>query len=369
MSFETQTLLVNRKDFAEVALVDSDLGPLEPDHIRVEIGPWALTANNVTYMVTGDHIGYWHYFDPAHYDLMIEESDDIRWGRMPIWGYAKVTESHLDAIKVGTQIYGFFPVAGAMDIKPVKLSPRGFQDGADHRTQLHSVYNSYSFTAADPSFGAHQDLQPILRPLFTTSFLIDDFLARENFFGAQQVLLLSASSKTALGTAFCLKQRGGINVAGLTSGGNKGFVKGTGFYDDVVAYDDITALDPSVKTAVVDMAGNGEVMASVYAHFGDNIVYNCMVGKSHWQGVKPPKVTQGAGPVMFFAPDQAKQRFADWGADGFAQKLGERWMPFCDSASDWLCIERGTGIEAVLSTYKDLLNGVVDPSKATLFSL
>ena len=364
-----QTLLVNKSNFADVTLVTLDDDPLSDGFIRCKVGPWALTANNVTYMVTGDQIGYWHYFDPAHYDLMIEESDDIRWGRMPIWGYATVTESHLDAIKVGTQIYGFFPVADAMDLKPVKLSPRGFQDGADHRTQLHSVYNSYSFTAADPSFGAHQNLQPILRPLFTTSFLIDDFLARENFFGAQQVLLLSASSKTALGTAFCLKQRGNINVAGLTSGSNKGFVKDTRFYDDVVAYDDIAALDPSVKTAVVDMAGNGEVMASVYAHFGDNIVYNCMVGKSHWQGVKPPKVTQGAGPIMFFAPDQAKQRFSDWGADGFAQKLGERWMPFCDSASEWLSVEHNTGIEAVLSTYKDLLNGVVDPSKSTLFSL
>lgn len=365
----TQTLLVNRKDFSEVALVESETAALAADHIRVEIGPWALTANNVTYMVTGDQIGYWHYFEPAHYDLMIEEGDDIRWGRMPVWGYGTVTESQCAGIDVGTEIYGFFPVAKSMDLKPVKLSPRGFQDGADHRVELHSVYNSYSFTASDPSFAGHRDLQPVLRPLFTTSFLIDDFLDREDFFGATQVLLLSASSKTALGTAFCLKQRGGITVAGLTSAGNKAFVYSTGFYDTVCAYDDISALDPNVKTAVVDMAGNGAVMASVYAHFGENIVYNCMVGKSHWQGGKPPKVSKGAPPVMFFAPDQAKQRFADWGADGFAKNLGARWLPFCDSAKDWLDVEQQSGVEHVLSTYKDLLDGVVDPSKAVLFSL
>jgi len=324
-----QTLLVNRKDFAEVALVTAETTPLKAGNIRVSIGPWALTANNVTYMVTGDQIGYWHYFEPGHYDLMIEEDRDIRWGRMPVWGYANVTESLCDAVAVGTKLYGFFPVAQTMDLKPVKLNPGGFQDGMDHRTELHSVYNSYSFTQADPSFGAHEDLQPILRPLFTTSFLIDDFLAREDFFGAEQVLLLSASSKTALGTAFCLKARGTIKVAGLTSDRNMAFVKGTGFYDEVMSYDTITDLNPDVKTAVIDMAGNGKVMATVYEHFEENILYNCMVGKSHWQGSSPPKHEHGAQPVMFFAPDQAKQRFKDWGPDGFAQKLSKRWTPFC----------------------------------------
>jgi len=304
----TQTLLVNRNDFAEVALVNADETPLQAGSVRVKIGPWALTANNITYMVTGDQIGYWHYFEPSHYDLLIEEGEDIRWGRMPVWGYAEVTESLCEDVPVGTQIYGFFPVAETMDLKPIKINPNGFQDGTEHRLELHSVYNSYSFTKSDPSFQAYETLQPILRPLFTTSFLIDDFLDREAFYGAEQVLILSASSKTALGTAYCLKQRGGIRVAGLTSERNQSFVEGT-------------------------------------------------------------KNNHGAAPVMFFAPDQAKQRFKDWGADGFAKNLGARWMPFCESANDWLSIEIKTGIEPVLKTYKDLLDGKTDPAKATLFSL
>jgi len=365
----TQTLLVNRNDFAEVALVNADETPLQAGSVRVKIGPWALTANNITYMVTGDQIGYWHYFEPGHYDLLIEEGEDIRWGRMPVWGYAEVTESLCEDVPVGTQIYGFFPVAETMDLKPIKINPNGFQDGTEHRLELHSVYNSYSFTKPDPSFQAYETLQPILRPLFTTSFLIDDFLAREAFYGAEQVLILSASSKTALGTAYCLKQRGGIRVAGLTSERNQSFVEGTGFYDTVKSYDSITDLNPDMKTAIVDMAGNGDVMATVYDHFEENIFYNCMVGKSHWQGGKPPKNNHGAAPVMFFAPDQAKQRFKDWGADGFAKNLGARWMPFCESANDWLSIEIKTGIEPVLKTYKDLLDGKTDPAKATLFSL
>ncbi|MEP1230958.1 MAG: DUF2855 family protein, partial [Litorimonas sp.] len=230
-----QTILVNRTNFSDLSVVNLEDGLLKPDYIRVEIGPWALTANNITYMVTGDMIGYWKFFDPKAYGMTVEGIDDL--GRMPVWGYAVVTDSNCADVAVGTQIYGFFPAAKTLDIKPVKISALGFQDGADHRVPLHPVYNNYSLIEADPSFAAHKDLQPVLRPLFTTSFLIDDFLADEEFFGAEQVLLLSASSKTAMGTAYCLKQRSNIKVTGLTSERNMAFTKSTGFYDEVESYD------------------------------------------------------------------------------------------------------------------------------------
>jgi len=360
----TQTLLVNKSDFSDISVTQYDAGELADGFIRVSIGPWALTANNITYMVTGDQIGYWKFFDPDAYDI-----GQDGFGRMPVWGYAEVTQSHCADIETGTRIYGFLPVATSMDLKPVKISPLGFQDGNDHRVGLHPVYNSYSFVDKDPSFAAFRDLQPVLRPLFTTSFLIDDFLADESFFGAEQVLLLSASSKTALGTAFCLKQRGGITVSGLTSDGNKAFVEETGFYDLVETYDSITDFNPDVKTAVVDMAGNGQVMGNVYDHFEENIVYNCMVGKSHWQGAAPKTPSLGAPAIMFFAPDQAKKRMGEWGGAGFAQNLAARWLPFCQSAESWLDIESGAGAGAFLKTYKDFLNGVASPSKGYLFTL
>jgi hypothetical protein len=56
---------------------------------------------------------------------------------------------------------------------------------------------------------AQEPQQALLRPLFITSFLIDDFLDDAQCFGAQQVLLSSASSKTAFGTALCLSLRRG----------------------------------------------------------------------------------------------------------------------------------------------------------------
>ncbi len=360
----TQTLLVNRTDFSDIALVTTDDGDLKDGFIRTKVGPWALTSNNITYMVTGDMIGYWHFFEPKHYGI-----DMVGFGRMPVWGYAEVTETKCEDVPVGTLIYGFFPITQSLDMKPVKLTSIGFQDGKGHRTKLHPVYNSYTFVNKDPSFVAHRELQPVLRPLFTTSFLIDDFLADENFFTAEQVLILSASSKTAMGTAYCLKQRGSIKVAGLTSEGNKTFTQKTGFYDEVFTYDNITNMNPDVKTVVVDMAGNGTVMGTVYEHFEENIVYNCMVGKSHWKGSPPVTPKLGAPAKMFFAPDRVKLRVKDWGGEGFAKNLSARWLPFCDNAQNWLNIQSSEHVTDLLKVYKDFLDGKTSPAKGYMFKI
>jgi len=192
----------------------------------------------------------------------------------------------------------------------------------------------------------HKELQPVLRPLFTTSYLIDDFLADEAFFGAEQVLLLSASSKTALGTAYCLKARGELPVVGLTSEGNKDFVEGTQFYNDVFTYDMITDMNQ------------------------ENLTYICRVGISHWQeAAKAPPKRTATPTAFFFAPDRAKKLIGDWGQAGFAENLGARWIPFLETAKDWLTIEKEVGVEAVLENYKDLLNGQSGPSKGYLFTL
>jgi len=300
-------------------------------------------------MATGDIIGYWTFFDPNTYGI---KGDNL--GRMPVWGFAEITESGVADLPLGTRIYGFFPPTNYFDIMPVKLNNAGFMDGAAHRRSLHPIYNHYTLTQSDPSFGGPQDsLQPILRPLFTTSFLIDDFLAEENFFGADQVLLLSASSKTALGTAFCLSQRGIINVAGLTSARNKEFVSASGFYNNVQSYDSITDLNPDVRTVIVDMAGNGTITRDIYDHFEEYIVYNCMVGKSHWEGERPPKITVGAPPIMFFAPERGKKRMRDWGAKGFAEKLGKHWIPLSRLSSRRCSRPRGPFNRVIsLNTYK-----------------
>jgi hypothetical protein len=359
-----ETLLVNKTDFSDVTLVKASDADLAEGFIRCKVGPWALTANNITYMVTGHQIGYWHYFDPNAYDIPTPTH-----GRMPVWGYAEVTQSRCPDIAVGQVIYGFLPITQNFDIKPSKISKSGFEDGNDHRVPLHSIYNRYTLIEVDPSFAQHKDLQPVLRPLFTTSFLIDDFLHEENYFGAEQVLILSASSKTALGTAFCAKERGAVKVAALTSEGNKAFTTETGFYDSVHTYDAVTDMNPDVKTVIVDMSGNTKLLATLIDHFEENLTYVCRVGLSHWDAEMTELPRSNAPVKFFFAPDQAKKRIAEWGPGGFAKNMGELWMPFVSGAQDWLKIEKAEGASALLKTYKDVLNGEAAPDKGYLFTL
>ncbi|MEM9599596.1 MAG: DUF2855 family protein [Pseudomonadota bacterium] len=358
-----KTLLVNRADPSDITLLRTDMRALDAGEVLLSIDSFALTANNVTYMIFGDQIGYWHYFDPKAYGY----GEDHQ-GRMPVWGYATVTQSRCDEVPVGTEVYGFLPVADTFIVKPGKITPQGFQDVADHRAPLHPVYNGYSYTAADPSFSVQTALHPVLRPLFTTSFLIDDFVASENAFGAERVVITSASSKTSLGTAYCMKQRGDFEVVGLTSLRNKAFVESTGYYDTVIAYDMIEGLD-KVPTVIVDMAGNGALLDRLYAHLRDNVKYGCAVGKSHYDGAAAPKPVEGAPMKMFFAPDYAKSRMSEWGGAGFAQRLAERWIPFLNDATKWMSVGDPAGVEAMLSAYEDLLNGTADPTQAALFSL
>src|SRR5207249_842707 len=120
------------------------------------------------------------------------------------------------------------------------VSPAGLVDASAHRATLPPIYNQYTRVAADPAYErAHEAEIAVFRPLFTTSFLLDDFLAENGFFDAGTVVLSSASSKTALGLAFLLSRArdGRPRVIGLTSAGNGGFVTGTGYYDVVLAYD------------------------------------------------------------------------------------------------------------------------------------
>src|SRR5262249_27595330 len=144
-------------------------------------------------------------------------------------------------------------------------------------------YNAYARVGQDPAFtGRAGDYQALVRPLFMLSFLVDDFLAENDFFGAEGVLLSSASSKTAIGLAHLLHRlRKNVRVIGLTSAANAGFVASLGCYHEVVTYDRITSLPANTPVALVDMAGNSELRASLHRHFGEQMKYSGLIGLTH----------------------------------------------------------------------------------------
>ena len=363
----TTTFVVEKKTLANTRWVRSELAELAEGAVRLAIDSFALTSNNITYAAFGDAMNYWGFFPTG----------DATTGCIPVWGFANVTESRCEGIAVGERFYGYFPIADAVTLEPARIHPAGFSDGVAHRRELHPVYNHYLRCSTDPSYVAeHEAEQALLRPLFITSFLIDDFLTDSHFFGARAVILSSASSKTAYGTAFCLAQQrgaGGAKVIGLTSPANAAFTRGLGCYDEVVSYDEVATLPADVPSVYVDFSGSVGLRANIHQHFGDHLTYSCSVGGTHWKELGSGKGLPGPRPTLFFAPAQIKKRHADWGAAGLQQRTADAWSafmrPVTAGETPWLRVVRGQGAAAIESTYATLLEGRSNPAEGHILAV
>ncbi len=328
---------------------------LAPGQVRVRIEQFALTSNNITYAAFGEAMNYWRFY-PAG-----EEG----WGVIPVWGFATVVESTHPEVPVGERVYGYFPMASAVVMTPVRVSPGGWSDGAPHRAELHPVYNQLTRCATDPFYTADtEEVQALMRPLFITSWLIDDFLADNDFFGARVMLLSSASSKTAYGTAFQLAQREGIEVVGLTSPGNVAFCESLGCYDRVLTYDQLDALPAELACVYVDFAGNDELRRAIHTRFV-NLRYSSSIGGTHIEHLGTARDLPGPRATLFFAPAQIKKRATEWGPAGLNQRLVAAWQAFSTAVTrpgaPWLVVQTHRGRAAVEAAYAKVLSGRGNP--------
>jgi len=189
---------VRRTDLDSFRVVPTPLPEtLGKDQVLMRIERFALTANNITYAVTGEMLDYWGFFP----------TEDA-WGRIPAMGFGTVVRSSHPEIAEGTGYYGWFPMASHV-IVDAELTAGGILiDRAPHRAKHAAIYRSYTPNDNDPLYAAeHENQIALLRGLFTTSFLIDDFMDDNAFFGAQSTLITSASSKTSVALAWLLAKR------------------------------------------------------------------------------------------------------------------------------------------------------------------
>lgn len=359
----TTTLQVNKKQLDQVRWEVADAAALADGQIRLRIEHFALTANNITYAAFGDAMNYWQFFPTG----------DAGWGIVPVWGFATVVQTSHPGVAAGERLWGYFPMASSVVLTPVRLTPQGFFDGAPHRAGLHAVYNQYSRTNTDPLYRAdNEEVQALLRPLFITSWLIDDFLADNGFFGADTLLLSSASSKTALGTAHQLKQRSGVEVVGLTSAANLAFCQSLGCYHRVLAYEDLEQVAADAACVYVDFAGSASLRRRIHERFAQ-LKYSCAIGGTHVSDLGQARDLPGPRATLFFAPAQVKKRHADWGAEVFSGRIAQSWHDFAALVSapgrPWLTVQRHVGQDAVATAYQQLLSGRVDPGVGLMLSL
>lgn len=349
-------------------VVTSNLAGIKPGEALLRIDRLALTANNITYAAFGEvpHLRYWSFFPGA------EEG----WGHMPAWGFAEVVTSTVDGVEVGERFYGFWPIASHLVVQPVRVSPRGFYDGTPHRLELTSAYNHYQRTSTDAAYRKeHESYQMLLRPLFITSFMLADFLQDNSFFGAKQVVVSSASSKTAYGTVFCLQDQPGVKVIGITSAGNKAFVDGLGCYQGSVHYDGVESLDPNIPTLYVDFSGDVNLRRRVHEHFGASLVHDCYAGsaQSHDHLSKDLQTLTGPKPQPYFAPYQIKKRNADWGAAEVTRRFNAAQLAFIQRVSDaknpWMQVKQHSGFADTRHLIEALVQGRVDPKQGHVVAL
>jgi hypothetical protein len=357
MSQTSQSLDIHRSKIGDTALVNDTYVALEDGQARLAVRRFSLTANNVTYAVFGDMMAYWNFFPAAREG----------YGRVPVWGFADVVESKAEGVEVGTRVYGYLPMSQYLVVAPVKASPHGFSDSTAHRQPMAAAYNRYDIVSqAD---GDTESRVSLLKPLFITGFLLDDWISGEKFWGADTVIASSASSKTALAMAACLKRRGGCSVTGLTSARSKAFVEASGYYDRVVTYDEAASL-AGTPSVYVDFAGDARITRAVHESVGENLKASVIVGGSHWDADRANRTPlPGPKPEMFFAPTHIGRLGASWGGAEFARAVNAALDRFVHDSRGWLDVHESAGLQAAQTAWARLLANDVSAKEGIVITL
>ncbi|MEO0547498.1 MAG: DUF2855 family protein [Pseudomonadota bacterium] len=355
MQFQVRTDDITRTRLVEAGTSDA----LGEGEVRVAVDRFGFSANNITYAAAGFSLGYWKFFLP-------HGSDTEGWGVLPVWGFADVVESACDEVAVGERLFGYFPPARHLVLQPKSVSAGHFIDGAAHRSELPTGYNLYRRVPASTP-ATEEDHHMLLYPLYVTSYALWDLLKENDWFGAQRVVLTSASSKTSIGLAYALKtDPDAPAVTGLTSASNVSFVQSLGLYDDVLSYDDLASLDASVPTAIVDMAGNGAVLGAVHAHLSDSMVQTLQVGLTHWDNKLGDSSVIKERSTFFFAPSQIQKRLKDWGPVEFEGRSQAFLTRATGHTKDWLTLKHLNGLDDLAAAYGGVCAGSAAPDEGLI---
>jgi hypothetical protein len=365
MNAQVTRLLTRKTALGETRVEEQreEISRAEPE-VLAQIKSFAITTNNITYAAFGDSMRYWQFFP----------SGQPEWGQMPVWGFADIVASNVPGVAVGERFYGYFPIASHLRMRPERVTQRGFYDGAGHRKDLTSAYNQYTRCSADPAYAADlESYQMLFRPLFLTSFMLADFLQDNGFFGASQLIVSSASSKTAYGTAFCLQDSEDVDLVGLTSARHRTFVERLGCYGRVAEYDAISRLAGGSPTLYVDFSGDEALRAAVHRQFGAALVYDCYVGSAQNTHFLRDQKLPGPEPKFFFAPVQIKKRNADWGPQEVNRRFHDAQRRFLDRVRDsknpWIEVVETRGFDAARQLIAELADGRAEPQRGHVVRL
>jgi hypothetical protein len=341
---------IEKSNVANTKVIEKEFDSkhLSTNEVLLKIDSFGFSANNITYSVFGDKMGYWGFF-PA----------DDTWGIVPMWGFATVLESNHGEVKVGEKIFGYLPMASHLVITAGKTSATHFFDINDKRKSISPVYDNYVRCATDPGYQPDREAWQLnYRPLFMTSFVLDDYVGEALVAAEQQVkqvILTSASSKTAYGAAHLLMKHKTLRdldyqVIGLTSQSNKGFTQDLDCYDRVLSYDEITQLGKDNVSWVLDFAGNKGLLLNLQKQFAGNLDKLVLIGSTDVEA-QQDKPDGHLDSEFFFAPSQVKKRTGEWGHAGFADRYAKAWQSFAVHMNDKVAVAEYSGAKAIEALY------------------
>ncbi len=356
----TFTFEVQKSDWGTTRVAEEPLSlNLAENEVLFRVDSLALTANNISYAATGDSLGYWGFF-PC----------DEGWGRIPGMGWGEVIASAHPDVPVGERVWGWFPYATHLKILAGKVNGTRIVDVSPHREAYAPVYAQFDRASANPIYAPErEDYDSLLRGLFMTSWLVEDFLAVNGAFDAAACLITSASSKTSVALADCVKARGDLESIGITSARNIDFCKRLGCYDRVVSYDEPDSLNASIAVVLVDMAGNAKVLSALHHRYGDNMRHSIRIGATHHTEGGSVDDLPGARPEFFFAPSHVKRRSDELGGAELMKRMGQSYVGFREFCDGWVRIEVSRGADETATAYQAVLAGQSDPASGQIVSM
>ncbi|GAA2076893.1 DUF2855 family protein [Actinomadura alba] len=348
-------LVVKRNDLTVSEVRDAPRNRLGEGEVRLAVERFGLTANNATYARFGDDsvIAFWRAFPgPSGY------------GRVPVWGFARVEESSHPDIAAGSRYFGYLPMS-THHVVTAEPMARGFADTAAQREFLHPWYRTYE-PAGDPD--PLDDRWALLHPVYPAAFNLADLLEQQAALGARSVLITSASSKVAIGLVEELAARQvPLSAVGLTGGRNTAFVEGLDLYDTVASYDALSSISVAGPTVFVDLTGDPARRTAVCERFTNELCHTALVGFTHPTAtVLPPPGLAGPEPQVFFTPAIEMETIAKEGADSYYTRYAESEKRFVEYSASWLTVHDRRGPEAIADSFRSLLAGEQAPNTSDI---
>lgn len=353
-----QEFQTNKSELTKSRIVDSKTGDLGDKQIKVKIDRFAFTANNITYAVMGEQLRYWEFFNP-------QGENSEQWGIIPVWGFADVTQSNCADVPVGDRLFGYFPPAHEQIMTPSRISPGMFIEASAHRTSLPAGYNMYRRVKAEPGYNPELDNERMLLfVLHLTSFCLHQMLISNDWFGAEQVVIISASSKTSTGLAYGLaNDENAPKVVGLTSARNLDLVNQIDAYDSALSYDHTKEIDASKPTVIIDMSANTSVLSQLHIHLGNNMRFTSNVGLTHWEEPQQVVGIIQERSKMFFAPDEIQRMIKEWGQTEFDRKSMTYVAHSVAQSRAWMKIRELNGLHELADAYASVCDGSISPDE------